>query len=606
MKRSLLFFIFTICFELQAQETLNCLILLNAHDTESIGNTGRFYLISKVQSAIAEQTCAILLHSSLFNSFIERRTTFEQLSKIKDTRENKILNLYSKIQERIRTLSNQYNKTNDDIVQNKSMITQNINQEFYNKANTDITDEEYQLFLNYITPFDYNDWSIYKKGGFYLLIPQKYQVLHFKFPTLGFKLANFEKVSNPEDIPNNYFDSQSPDAFLKLLPEIFMTYEDRNNAPYAWNIIFSGHGGSYYKEKNNNGIVTWIGEPLIADLNVQAFKGVLNFFQTKVKTHIFHYSCCSGGGNHIDLLEDEDANYNFPIVCECLTDCTNYCRWKTMLPSKQKSFLTNDDLYYDSTSKAWALITNSPYEWAKFFKAISKIDFSQEFSCEAIERLPKILSYITHPVIANISLIRRPITNKFYPISASDTVKIDDILIKQKKENKEDIISLKGSRLILLENNCIDFTLNLETREKIRFISIKPDESIHYIKKIISTDYIDLPRAFCQAEYQTYNKTFIIDECTFPHSKSSLIYKDIPDLKGEISLKNIIIVQQSNFFGRFIRLFFTIKDLAMMVVTNKVDELDEQTVLKEIIRLTPEAQIKYEAYYLKMKKLLDN
>lgn len=607
MKRCLLLFILAFCFKLCAQEKLNCLILLNSLDTENIGNghTPMSYLMCKLQSAIGEQATPILVHGSLWNSFIEKRISFEQRANIADTKENKILTTYKKIQEKIKQLTDQYNSSSNNFNQNKSLIAQKINSEFYTKASLERTFPEYQLLLNYITPFDPRDWSIYRKNGFYLLLPKEYIAEY----TYGFKLDNLEKVNNPQDVSSNYLESQSPYPFVNALFDFFLIYEDFPNQimPYSWNIVFSGHGGCLYKETNNNKIVKWIGEPCIADLNVQDFKNVLEFFQSKLNTHLFHYSSCSAGGNHIDLAfkNASDKIYNFAIICDCLTDCASYSKWKTMLPSTEKKFLTANDLYYESLEKTWKLTTKSTYEWYKFFSAISKIDFIGDQVIESNEHLPKILSYITYSAICNTSLLRRPGSNNFYPITSADTLKIDDLFIREAKEKTiEENIVLQGLRVLLLESDYINSVLKLDAAPSIRFISIIPGNAMHYIKKIVSEDHLDLPKAFWQAEYQEYNKTFLIDQCIFPHSKTSSIYQDIP-VSAKIELKNVIIFQQNHFFGHFIRLFFTINDIAMMVVSTKADELDEQTILKEIIRLTPEAKTKYEEHYLKLKALLD-
>ena len=173
MKQFLLLFICINIFKLQAIENLNCIILLDKNDTESIGCVGRFYLMSKLQSALAEQASPLLVHTSLWNSFIERRIRFEQRTQLADTKEQKTLTLYNKIKEQILYLSNHYNSTSNDITQNKSLIAHCLNEEFYNNKDAlSISDLEYQLFLSYITPFNPIDWSIYKKNGFYLLLPK--------------------------------------------------------------------------------------------------------------------------------------------------------------------------------------------------------------------------------------------------------------------------------------------------------------------------------------------------------------------------------------------------------------------------------------------------
>jgi len=616
MKRYFLFLICLITFKLNALEHLNCLILLEHNDSENIAISGRFYLMSKLQSALAEQASPILIHAAIWNGFIERRISFEQTSQIPNTIEHKISALYKKIKERTHHWTNFYNTESDDITQNKSLVAQRISEEFYTaKDALLVSDAEYQLLLNYITPFDPQDWSIYKKDGFYLLLPKKYIAQH---STTGFKLENLEEVTNSQDSASTYFESKNPKSFVNALSDFFIRYQDVPDQimDYTWNIVLSGHGGSSYKETNNNKIVTWDGQPCIANLNPQEFKDVLEFFHTDVKTHLFQYSGCSGGGNHIDVVFENGSNrtYNFPIIVENLTDCTSYCKWNNPLRSNEKKFLTTDDLYYNSANKSWNLITKSPYEWNKFFNAISKADFSQDQIIETIARLPKILSYITYPVIASISLLRRPGINNFYPLSLSDTIKIDDRFIEQTKKNllqeletsKDDSIVIRGARVLLLESTYVDSAIQIENDKKIRLISIKPGEAVHYIKKLTSLQHIDLTRTFCQAEYQAYNKTLLLDECVFPHSNNSPIFKDIASAGKDITLKNVVIIQQSNWASWFIRLFFTINDKAIMVVTNKKDERDEQTVLKEIICLTPEAKQKYEEYYLKLKTSLTN
>lgn len=595
MKLYFLIVCLTFIFKLPAIETLHCIILLNQDDTESIGNSPRFYLMSKLQSALAEQASPILVHASQWNSFVERRTSFEQRAALADTRENMVLTLYQKIQERIKHLSDYYNATSDDITQNKSLVAQHINEEFYTtKDKIDVSDEEYQLLLTYITSFDPKDWSIYQKGGFYLFLPKRYRDQHI---TTGFKLDNLEEVAHPLDSASNYFESQMTQPFTSVLSDFFLTHEDFPNTtmPYAWNFVFSGHG--YYES-------TWT-RPCLADLNVQEIRQVLLFFHTQLNTHVFHYSSCYAAGNNIDLMF-ENNTYNYTIICECLTDCATYCKWKTMLPSPEKKFLTTDDLYYDSTSKSWNLVTKSPYDWGKFFSAISQVDFSEERAIESIERLPDILYHITHPTICNISLLRRPDMRNFYPLSSSDTVKIDDRFITQAKKNLpsgEATIALHAPKILLVESGSIDANLKLESTQKIRVISTRPGKAIHYIKMLTSANHLDIPSVFWQAEYQIYNKIFVIDECVFPHSSASLLYKDVPATEKDIILKNVLIIQQTNFAGRFIRLFFTINDSARMVIATKNDELAEETILKEIAILTPEAKGKYENHCIAMKNI---
>lgn len=588
-----LFFFCSIILKLNvfANQNQSCLILLDQQDTENIGRVSSFYLICKLQSAMAEQTVPLLVHASLWNSFIERRTCFDQNAKQAGTKESEILKLYDEIKNRTLHWSNYYNEISDDIIQNKALVAQRINEEFYD-LDIDIADFDYQLLVNYLTCFDPNEWFIYKKSGFYLLIPKKYLANH---STLGFKVDTLEKVSFSQDVVYNYFESQKQCSLAEVLSDFFLTHTD-----YKWDIVLSGHGGSSYTEKNDNGKITWKGEPLISDLTLQEFKDVLDFFQTQLNTHVLHYSSCYAGGNHVEAVFDKQT-YNFAIICECLTDCTTYCKWTNTLPSKQKKFLTVDDLYYDAETKGWNLNMKSPYKWDKFFDSISTIDFS----LETIDFLPKALAHITYPIIANISLLRRPGIDQFYPLSPPGTIKVDDQFILMGNKNKiDDDIIVHEAKLLLIESNYIDYNLKLDNSESIRIISIKPGSACHSIKKLSFENPIDLPSVFWQAEFQIYDKIFLIDECLFPYSQNSSVFKNVLTPEKDTVIKNVAVVQQSNFQGRFIRLFFTIQDKAMMIVAKKADpyELDENITIQEILTLSPEAKNEYDQYYLSLKE----
>ncbi len=578
----------------------NCLILLDQkNNCENIGSLDRWFLTSRLQSAIAEQTTPILLNAALWNSFIERRVHFKQSLQQKDAPLHKIHELYRTINERIESLSHQYNTIHHDVIQNKYLVVQSINDEFYNSENY-VSEGNYQLLLDYLTPFDPQDWNIYKNGkGFYLFIPKKYSAQN---SFTGFNIGSLEEIEYPEDSPSIYFDSLVNESIIDVLPDFFLTYNDLPEAkmPYAWNILIAGHGGSRYKETNQNGTITWNGQPIIADLTVQEFHAFLDFFQVNVKTHFFHYSSCYAGGNHIPLIfkEGQNESYNFAIICDCLTDSANYCKWTTLLPCAERKFLTTADLTYDAAKNCWQLPITPVYHWNVFFNDVATIDFS----IGSIERLQEMMSSITYPIIANIPLLCLPGTNVFYPLFSSDVIKIDERLLSLVEEKD---LTLKGAKTILLESTSIIPTLILDHIDNFRMISIKPGDALHYIKKLHATTHIDLPSAFWQAPFQSYDKIFILDECIFPQSYDSLIFKDVVAATNELVLKNVIISQQKS---HYIRLFFTVNEIAMMVVAYKPQQAEhiEKTTIQEVVTLNASAFKKYEEFYSSLKKTLTN
>ena len=411
---------------------------------------------------------------------------------------------------------------------------QTINEEFYS-GKLQASDQHYQLLLNYLTPFEPENWSIYKKGGFYLLLPFQDE--------RGFNSDNLEKVDNPEDIPFHYFSSEKLVSLPDALYEFFLTGSEEE-----WDIALSGHGGGSYQEYNDNGVVTWVAEPIIADLPVDDFKAVLAFFNAEVNTHFFHYSCCFGGGNHIDLAYDKE--YQFPIICDSLTDCYSYCKWNNQLPSDEKKYLTAADLYLKDDK--WHLSTESVYRWRQFFTDIENTDFSPV----SLERLPEILSSITNTFAADISLLRLAGSTSFYPIYPVDTFRVD-----------ERDVTLHGIKTVLVESEEMG-TISLDGPA--RFLSIKPGDATHHIKKLQCAGFLHLPTAFWQAEGQSSDKTFLLDECIYTlHGK-------------EITLRNVLIHQQQN---HLIRIFFTLGDEAMMMVANKSNsyEIGEEAQVLEFV-----------------------
>lgn len=264
-----------------------------------------------------------------------------------------------------------------------------------------------------------------------------------------------------------------------------------------------------------------------------------------------------------------------------------------MLPSTQKKFLTTADLVYDATQNCWQLPLTPVYHWNDFFNDIATIDFS----IGSIERLQEMKSSITYSIIANIPLLSLPGTNNFFPLYGADIVKIDERLLAL--VDKKDLI-LQGTKTILLESRSIKTGLVLDHTDRFRMISIKPGDALHYIKKLQATSHIDLPSTFWQAQYQYYDKNFILDECSFPQTNDSLIFKDIDASENELVLKNVIISQQKS---HHIRLFFTVNDIAMMVVAYKPGQAEhiETATIQEVVTLDAAAREKYEDYYLSLK-----
>jgi hypothetical protein len=183
---------------------------------------------------------------------------------------------------------------------------------------------------------------------------------------------------------------------------------------------------------------------------------------------------------------------------------------------------------------------------------------------------------------------------KFFPLQRPDVIKIDDQLIAL-TQTDDDII-INGIRTILVESTSIVPTIKLNNYHSLRIVSIKPAAAIHYIKKLESPCYLDLPTIFWQAPYQRFNKTFIIDECEFPYS---YVLKDIiAPQEGNLIFKNVMIIQYTY---NHMRIFGTLNDKAMMTIAHKINEEDQQAKILEVIPMTQAGREKYEEKYLLLK-----
>lgn len=385
---------------------------------------------------------------------------------------------------------------------------------------------------------------------------------------------------------------------VDALPDFFCTKDSNDlSSSYRWNIVLAGHGDGDYQEYNENGKITWKGEPIIANVSLEEFNGILAFFDEKVNTNFLHYSSCYAGGNHSKLIFGNDGKktYNYVLICGNLTDCMSYCKWAVSLPSAYKNFLTCDDLRYDKTQKSWRLPLRFEYRWKYFFKNIACIDFSGG----SIERFLDILPAITCSSIADIPLLCLPHTQTFYPLCGSNIAKIDSQLLEVAEEQKESKqILLQGKKVLLLESTYIAPAIILEHTDACRFISVQAGNALHYIKKLKASFHVDLPIAFWRAENQLFDKTFILDECIFPNDQNSSIFKKVGISQKELLLKNVIILKQK-YSG--MRIFFTIDDKAVMIIARKPAEENEAVTVLSVTQLSADAKKTYNQYYDMLK-----
>ncbi len=537
-----------------ASEQRHCIILLDQdEECEHVG-TEVYFLMSKLQSALQEKSSPILVSAGLWHSFVERLIHYRQNCVDEDMPYYKIDRLYKNINKMIHELSLQR--------VDKKQIVQRVNQEFYKKQNY-VSGYDYQLILAHYTPLSKDDWKAYTNNkGYYLFVPNGY-------PDIS--VDGLDELLYPEDPVYLYLQTRTRSSFIDSLEDFFS-----GQGAYEWTIALAGHGGNLYREQWKDGKVVWQAEPIICDLTISEFQTFLEFLDTRLHTHLLHYSGCYSGGNHIALAFDR--TYSYPIICDALTDVASVCKKRPVLPSTEKKYLSVDDLKYDREKGVWHLPLPVACEWGQFFQEIGVCDFS----LLSIETLPDTLSLITNPAISNIALLRLAESNTFFPIHNSTVHKLELY------EDDKKPVELFGTSVLLIEDRLINREISIRETPYFRMISIAPGNALHHIKKLSSTSYIDLAATFWQ-EYQKYDKTFLIDECTFPLTEPSKLFSG-----KNVRLEKVLIQQQGR---KYIRIFCSYKDKVLMFTAKKMVERERPTQILEVVELSDAAREKYEEYY---------
>jgi hypothetical protein len=596
-------------------EHRNVFVFLDQHDvSENIGNPGSYFLSSKLQSALHEKAAPIIINASLWNAFIEKRTSIQQMSTVSKSPEQKALDLYNKISEQLTYWIKSYSEKADPL-QAKQLAVEKINEEYYKKKNEK---EEFvdpnvtHALIARLTRFDKNEWDAYtNQKSFYLLVPKNYvehlaqtslqfsnnKALSAREQLLGFKIDHLTQIPNIEDPATCYFDAKAIDKHLPAhLYDFFVTKKDleNNEMPYQWNILLFGHGGSYYKEittdKTRSTAVA-----IIADLTPEEMHTFLEFCDKDIKTNCFYYKTCHGGGNHIKMVFDDYGNptYNYTIISGCLSDGYAHSFAQDIpFPNASKKMLAMDEIEYDKNTQQWHLICKQNYKWKKFLKKIMTNSFDKDISW-----LAKILPSITRNFLCDQPIIRLAGSSKFTPISTDRIITLNDTALELRRNGNLKEINCSQAYL-LIDSKHVAIPVILEHPTNI--VSIAPGHATHYFEKIECKSNKDIHKMFNPLEGNTkYHKHFLIDEFTFPNNKESPFDKLFKSEGDQIIAKNVLVHVQ---YDRLIRIFAQIVNKGYMITINRTDYDGNNTQVKGITPMSDEICKRYLKKYEQLKQ----
>lgn len=600
--------------------TRDILILLDqSGNDENIGKPGRFFLTNKLQSAINEQAMPIIINASLWSAFIEKRMSIAQMSQIPDSSEKKGFDLYTKIGERLNYWANHYKEKNIDPMQAKELMLEKVNDEFYTKESKP-TDEKIETvpgdisaaLSSYLTTFNKDDWEAYTNNkSFYLLVPKKYvneleqkeksqpkqKNLTQKELLLGLKVDHLVKINDLEDPSLCYFDALNMNNHLpQHLSDFFVTNKewDSKAMPYAWNIILSGHGGHKYREITTEKVTPNV-TAIIADLTPEEFHSLLQYWEKNIAVNCFHYSTCSGAGNHIKMAFDDYGNqaYHYTIICGCLSDGYTHCLWKHLpFPTNDKTPLAATDIACEEDGK-WRISIDHKYQWKKFLESLSKNSLKKQNLDWLITALP----LITYTTLCDNPMVRLAHTTAFVPVLPNKITTINNALIKIKQQEEAKNINI-WQDIILVDTPHIPLPVII--KNPARIVSIAPGKSSHYFDKLEFKNATNFFDTFCPIEGNSYfDKFFLIGEIIVPNDKKSPIAQKLGADGEKITAKNILVhVQQDT----LMRVFAQIENNYFMITINRMDYINGRANLKGITKMSPEVVQTYLKHYNQLKE----
>ena len=615
-----LFIAFTIAaVTIANQDCRNIIILLDQEgDMENIGRTNRWFLTTKLQSALNEEAAPILINASLWNNFVERRLSIQQMSQMPDSPEHNALETYNKIGERLTYWMEHYK--NNDPMQVKQLALERVNNEFYlnemdfHKA---VSNELGMALISYLTHFDKNNWEIYSnEKSFYLLVPKKYlqelqkkeleaitsKNLSEKELMLGLKVDHLTVITDIIDDPiRGYLNGINLEKHISyFLDDFFVTKQEleQQEMPYQWNIIFSGHGGYRYREITTDKVTLCV-EAILADLPPREFQSVLEFCEHSISTNCFYYTCCYGAGNHIKIIYDDNNNplYSYTIICGCISDGQATCLWHFLpFPSANRNTLKLSDIICDYDGK-WHIKVDHEYEWKKFFNSLEQNSFKNDLSW-FIEILPS----VNFHALCDNPIIRLPNSNSFVPVLSNGLFTINNNLIALKQVEKSESITIADATTILVEAPIIPLPIIIQNTAPIT--SIAPGNAQHYFEKIEFKQNNNFLDTFISIEGDWFDTHFVIQELIIKNDKDSLIGKKLGIENEKIIAKNVLVHIQQDWL---VRIFAEINENYYMFTSNliKIDYKQAKSELKGISKMSPKvSEIYLEKYHQLKDKII--
>ena len=408
---------------------------------------------------------------------------------------------------------------------------------------------------------DSNQWSLFKNtlSDFVVALPNNFwpdlgKIDEEKLALLGLN-KNFLTKLLPHEFESLFKDAPALPINMDSLEQLFLIDQTIRKR-----IFLTGHG--YFDEK----IKGQASNPLIAQLTLAQYQRFLNFLN-KIGTDILYLESCYSGGLHLLTPYVKELNstsfapnnpLNYFIIVNGTTDAVTYGCYKN-------SFKKLFDAINDFFSPNGPTIKNP-------FRSIVESMLCTDLSTIASVRFPGSLNYFKAiNVDGKIEIITQAKVTAESLKTEKGLKQIPEIgklsaQIKEKREKGEDTtalakelemqlkasaegkrkdigsINIKDKDAVLLYPMILPIYFVIQSTKMPTIISMIPGNAVHYIKTIVSKEFIDeFFLSFYDLEIAS-TKLFFIKTIGINNDALSRNYQTgIPSLSGIVLLENVFI-----------------------------------------------------------------
>lgn len=571
------------------------LIILVDQRNETVSDAGLFGAFTGLLiSALAQEAAPLLVSTSLWQHYIDRKRDFEIQASLPHTLQYAYKNYYTDILKQLHSWDTIFSKQTTDMAERMQLLEVQLTKELFNPdihkklrdARLDLSPDAKDFLAEWYAVHSVklllDNWAVYKVNEYFcLFVPNSLlglirsphsstSVLTDLEKRMGLKVDHLPKIEYPENgfvyVPSHM---RPEGIFQQALEKVLVTKKEDPAQNHVWNMVLGGHG--------LNAQFPGTQVHIIAGLSLEDFIQFLDFLNSHITTRLLIYKTCYGGGKHLYLPYQEQGSakiYSYPIMVLALTDvlASVHSAIDSWNPCMEQSF--NIGFFaYNAQNNTWDMRSVAgPIKWNKFFAAVHD------------KRAPTDVEWLTQNDIVEALSPRSPENLPHVRLAGSDH------FVQYFEENvlylTPAVCSLHEpgplvahyKDVILLETLHIPLRLCIP-QDRMIFISTVPGDAVHYIHALEAPHmtFNAIIKGFWPREGATYCKEYFFDEVHCVADKTLL---EILALQGApeqihiqegdtVVLKDVILISE---YAHHIRVLFMLDQHAYIGHARKTHE----------------------------------